>query len=141
MSDNGKEEVKKEGKMASDTMAVFFTLSSGIDAVRKCVKLAFADSDPDCMDNAKYALMAARAGLAAGGVSFESVKASLPTEQMREDLSDALATTMAIKSPAVVAAGMLYLKGIIIPLAEDLKNARQTIENLMVATGKKESEA
>lgn len=125
------DEFMKKNKISGDGLAIAFVLSSEIEKLRPYVEQVNRDN-PASVENA---LDLCRKGLRMDNIHLDTVNESLLSDQMREDLNNALIVTMGTKDPAAVIAGMLYLKGVIIPLEEALKKAQQTIRTLMVVAG------
>lgn len=122
----------QETKTSGDSaIRILLTLAMDVQKIRDINKEAFLlnDSESNTLSS-EDTFKAARAGLHLGGVDLDTIMESLPKEQMKEDLHDALIVSMAFKDPCVLGMAMLFLKGMVIPLANELKDAKQTIQTL-----------
>lgn len=113
------------------TLTTITVFSTDLKKIRELNKKAFKSHDlvSDAPSEKVYQLV--REGLKAfGGVDLDTFMEDLPNAQMKEDLHDALIVLMAYKDACALATAMLLLKGIIIPLTNELKDAKQTIQTL-----------
>ena len=138
MTDNEKKMLNSISPFENSMMCAMIA-GDRLEKIRGICKESFRVNDTDCESLTSEQIFGAfRAAAFVGGMNTEAVLDSLGNAQMKEDCKDAIIVSMSGRNPAQRCALMLLLKGVIMPLTESLKKAQQTINNLVVATGKKE---
>ena len=145
MSENREEEIVKalSGSVSGlDGLLCLSIVGDNLETIRRVTNESIKGNDAvEGLIKSSQVFNATELAFEMRGGNLEALLDSLENEQMKEDCKNAIILIMSGKSPADVGAMTLLLKGVIMPLAEELKNARQTIESLMIATGKKEVKA
>ena len=130
------EDKAKEAKVMGLALTTLTVFRLDVKRIREINKeyFEFGDSTSTISSEGIYGMV--RDGLElVGNVDLDAVMEKLPNEQMREDLHDALIVSMASKDACVLTTAMFFLKGMIIPLIDELKDSKQTIQTLSKATG------
>ena len=138
MTDNEKKMLNSISPFENSMMCAMIA-GDTLEKIRGICKESFRMNDTGCEGlTSEQIFRAFRVAAALGDMDTEALLDSLGNAQMKEDCKDAIIVSMSGRNPAQMCALMLLLKGVIMPLTESLKAAEQTINNLVIATGKKE---
>lgn len=138
MTDNEKKRLNSISPFENNMMCAMIA-GDRLEKIRGICKESFRMNDTDCECLTSEQIFGAfRVAAALGDMDTEALLDSLKDAQMKEDCKDAIIVSMSGRNPAQMCALMLLLKGVIMPLTESLKAAEQTINNLVISTGKKE---
>ena len=138
MTDNEKKMLNGISPFENSMMCAMIA-GDTLEKIRGICKESFRMNDTNCECLTSEQIFGAFTVAAAmGDMDTEALLDSLGDAQMKEDCKDAIIVSMSGRNPAQMCALMLLLKGVIMSLTESLKAAEQTINNLVVATGKKE---